>query len=70
MWCKSCDRNGSGDRDSRMIQVFQYPHETLLQTSTAWTDMDSIQGYDDLEKFESDMIKLMLLILFFLISLR
>ena len=43
-----------------MIQVFQYPHETLLQTSTAWTDMDSIQGYDDKEKFESDMIKLML----------
>jgi peptide deformylase len=43
-----------------MIQVFQYPHETLLQTSTAWTDTDSIQGYDDKEKFESDMIKLML----------
>jgi peptide deformylase len=43
-----------------MIQVFQYPHETLLQTSTAWTDADTIQGYDDKEKFESDMIKLML----------
>ena len=43
-----------------MIQVFQYPHETLLQTSTAWTDADVIQGYDDKEKFESDMIKLML----------
>ena len=43
-----------------MIQVFQYPHETLLQTSTAWTDVDAIQGYDDKEKFESDMIKLML----------
>jgi peptide deformylase len=43
-----------------MIQVFQYPHETLLQTSTAWTDTDTIQGYDDKEKFESDMIKLML----------
>ena len=43
-----------------MIQVFQYPHETLLQTSTAWTDEDSIQGYDDKEKFESDMIKVML----------
>jgi peptide deformylase len=43
-----------------MIQVFQYPHETLLQTSTAWTDADAIQGYDDREKFESDMIKLML----------
>ena len=43
-----------------MIQVFQFPHETLLQTSTAWKEGDSIDGYDDLEKFESDMIKLML----------
>ena len=43
-----------------MIQLFQYPHEALVQTSTAWTSEDSIQGYDDLEKFESDMIKLML----------
>ena len=43
-----------------MIQVFQYPHETLLQTSTAWSDTDTIQGYDDKDKFESDMIRLML----------
>tara|TARA_R100000027_G_scaffold14380_1_gene10393 strand:+ start:459 stop:953 length:495 start_codon:yes stop_codon:yes gene_type:complete len=43
-----------------MIQVFQYPHETLLQTSTAWTDQDSIQGYDDKENFEHAMIKVML----------
>ena len=43
-----------------MIQVFQYPHETLMQTSTAWAQNDSINGYNDLEKFESDMIKLML----------
>ena len=43
-----------------MIQVFQYPHETLLQTSTEWTDNDSIQGYTDKEKFENDMIKLMI----------
>ena len=43
-----------------MIQVFQYPHETLLQTSTPWTETDSIQGYNDFEQFESDMIKLML----------
>ena len=43
-----------------MIQVFQYPHETLLQTSTSWTQDDSIIGYDDIEKFEEDMIKLML----------
>ena len=43
-----------------MIQLFQYPHETLLQTSTAWTKDDSIQGYDDIEKFEHDFVKLML----------
>ena len=43
-----------------MIQVYQYPHETLMQTSTAWTKDDSIKGYNDIEKFESDMIKLML----------
>ena len=43
-----------------MIQVYQYPHETLMQTSTAWTKDDSIAGYNDIEKFESDMIKLML----------
>jgi len=43
-----------------MIQVFQYPHETLLQTSTPWMQDDSIAGYNDKEKFEADMIKLML----------
>ena len=43
-----------------MIQLFQYPHETLLQTSTVWKEDDSIDGYDDLERFESDVIKLML----------
>ena len=43
-----------------MIQVFQYPHESLLQTSTAWADGDRIQGYADIEQFEQDMIKLML----------
>ena len=43
-----------------MIQVFQFPHETLLQTSTAWTGQDTIQGYDDKQKFEHDMIKVML----------
>jgi peptide deformylase len=43
-----------------MIQVFQYPHETLLQTSTVWTKDDSIDGYDDIEKFEHDYVKLML----------
>ena len=43
-----------------MIQVFQYPHETLSQTSTPWNQTDKIQGYDDIEKFEADMIKTML----------
>jgi peptide deformylase len=43
-----------------MIKVYQYPHETLLQTSTPWTADDRIDGYDDLDKFETDMIKLML----------
>ena len=43
-----------------MIKVYQYPHETLLQTSTPWNADDRIEGYDDLEKFESDMIVLML----------
>ena len=42
-----------------MIQVFQYPHETLSQTSTPWNQADKIQGYDDIEKFEADMIKTM-----------
>jgi peptide deformylase len=43
-----------------MIKVYQYPHETLLQTSTPWTADDRIDGYDDIEQFERDMIKLML----------
>ena len=43
-----------------MIQVFQYPHETLMQVSTEWKSEDSIVGYDDVERFETDMIKLML----------
>ena len=43
-----------------MIQVFQYPHETLLQSSTEWTKNNSIQGYNDIEKFEADMLKSML----------
>jgi len=43
-----------------MIKVYQYPHETLLQTSTPWTANDRIEGYDDIEQFETDMVKLML----------
>ena len=43
-----------------MIKVYQYPHETLLQTSTPWTADDRIDGYNDIEQFERDMIRLML----------
>ena len=43
-----------------MIQVFQYPHETLMQVSSEWKNDDTIQGYDDVERFETDLIKLML----------
>ena len=37
-----------------------YPHETLLHTSTPWAEDDSIVGYDDVERFEKDMIRLMI----------
>ena len=43
-----------------MIQLFQYPHDTLTQVSTAWNKEDAIDGYNDIEKFEHDYIKLML----------
>ena len=43
-----------------MIQVFQYPHETLTQVSTEWNKDDSIEGYNDIEKFEHDYVQLML----------
>ena len=43
-----------------MIQLFQYPHDTLTQVSTAWNKDDSIAGYNDIQKFEHDYIKLML----------
>ena len=46
-------------RKRTMIQLFQYPHETLLQVSTPWTRDDSIDGYDNLEKFEQDVLMLM-----------
>ena len=42
-----------------MIQLFQYPHETLSQKSSPWTDTDRIAGYADIEKFESEFLKLM-----------
>ena len=40
-----------------MIQLFQYPHETLLQVSTPWTMDDGIDGYSDIERIESNMLK-------------
>ena len=43
-----------------MIQVFQYPHVTLSQVSSAWRKNDSIEGYNDIEKFENDFIELMI----------
>jgi len=43
-----------------MIQLFQYPHKTLNEVSSEWSHNDTIQGYDDIEKFEHDMIDLML----------
>ena len=43
-----------------MMQIFQYPYTTLEQTSTSWKHSDTIEGYDDLEHFENDMVKLML----------
>ena len=43
-----------------MIQLFQYPYKTLTEVSSEWSHNDTIQGYDDIEKFEHDMIDLML----------
>ena len=42
-----------------MIKVYQYPHQTLSEVSTEWTKADRIEGYDDIEKFEHDMVELM-----------
>ena len=42
-----------------MMQIFQYPYETLTQVSTEWKSDDTIQGYSDIEKFEQDYIKMM-----------
>ena len=43
-----------------MIQLFQYPHKTLNEVSDTWSHNDSIEGYDDIEKFQHDMIELMI----------
>ena len=42
-----------------MIQIFQWPHKTLMEVSSNWQINDSIAGYDDIEKFEYDFVKLM-----------
>ena len=41
-----------------MIQIFQYPHETLMQISSHWTKNDSIEGYNDIEKFVGFSVEL------------
>ena len=43
-----------------MIQLFQYPHQTLTQVSTVWNKDDSIEGYNDIEKFEEEYVQLMI----------
>jgi peptide deformylase len=43
-----------------MIQLFSWPHEILNAVSSTWTKDDSINGYNDIEQFENDMIKFML----------
>ena len=43
-----------------MISVLQYPHEALTTVGTPFDfNTDKINGYDDIEKFEHDMNKLM-----------
>ena len=43
-----------------MISIYQYPHEALTTVSTPFDfNKDKINGYDDIEKFEHDMNKLM-----------
>ena len=43
-----------------MIQLFSWPHQVLNDISSVWTKEDSIEGYNDIEQFENDMIKFML----------
>tara|TARA_B100001971_G_C17773589_1_gene326161 strand:- start:40 stop:558 length:519 start_codon:yes stop_codon:yes gene_type:complete len=43
-----------------MIQLFSWPHLILNEVCSVWTKDDSINGYDDIEQFENDMIKFML----------
>ena len=54
------DKKFTGAKTKRaMIEIFKFPHETLMQKSTIWNTGDTIEGYDDIEKFESDMVALM-----------
>ena len=43
-----------------MIQLFSWPHQILNEVCSTWTKEDSIDGYNDIEQFENDMIKFML----------
>ena len=44
-----------------MISILQYPHKTLNEVSTQFDfENDKIDGNDDIEKFENDMINLMI----------
>ena len=44
-----------------MISILQHPHKALTEVSTQFDfENDKIDGYDDIEKFENDMINLMI----------
>ena len=43
-----------------MIQVFQYPHMTLMQASTEWTNEARLEGDNDIEKCGHASGKLMI----------
>ena len=43
-----------------MINILKYPHEIIMQKSSTWTRNDKIDGYNDIEKFEHDYVRLML----------
>ena len=44
-----------------MISIYQYPHKALTEISTPFDlENDKILNYDDIEKFENDMINLMI----------
>ena len=44
-----------------MISIYQYPHKALTEVSTPFDiKNDKLLDYDDIEKFEHDMINLMI----------